>query len=116
MGAWEGRAPTEVAAVEPDQYKAFHLDPVGARPPGAESLGDFIDRIADTYWRQIAAHPGRHLLIVCHAGVMRAVVGHLLRADAERWYRLRIDYAGLVRIRHGRFGASVEWVNAPALA
>lgn len=116
MGAWEGRARTAVADEEPERYAAFYRDPVGERPAGAEPLARLLVRVADAYAGHLAAYPGRHLLIVCHAGVMRALVGHLLGADARRWYRIRIDYAGLVRVRHGALGPSIEWVNGRTLS
>ena len=112
MGAWEGRCPTEIAAAEPGVYEAFRRNPVGNRPPGGERLEALRARIGAAYDRQIAAWPGRHLLIVCHAGVSRAVIGHLLNADTAQWYRIRIDYAGVTRIRHTHHGASIECVNA----
>jgi probable phosphoglycerate mutase len=115
MGAWEGRARSDVAEQEPERYAAFYHDPVAERPAGAEPLERLVARVSDAYARHLAAYPGRRLLIVCHAGVMRALVGHLLGADARRWYRIRIDYAGLVRVRHGRLGPSIEWVNAVRL-
>jgi alpha-ribazole phosphatase len=115
MGAWEGRARSDVAEQEPERYAAFYRDPVAERPAGAEPLERLVARVSDAYARHLAAYPGRRLLIVCHAGVMRALVGHLLGADARRWYRIRIDYAGLVRVRHGRLGPSIEWVNAVRL-
>ncbi|MCF7991162.1 MAG: histidine phosphatase family protein [Thiohalocapsa sp.] len=112
MGAWEGRRPTQVAADEPQAYEAFRRDPVSNRPPGGERLEALRARIGAAYDRQVAAWPGRHVLIVCHAGVSRAVIGHVLGADDAAWYRMRIDYAGVTRIRHGHFGASIECVNA----
>ncbi|MBK1717855.1 histidine phosphatase family protein [Thiocystis violacea] len=115
MGAWEGRLHAEVAATEPDRLAVFQRDPVGGRPPGAEPLAVFLARIADAYERQIAAYPGRRLLIVCHAGVTRAILGHVMRADPERWSRIRIDHAGISRIRAGRFAPSVEFVNRRSL-
>ena len=115
MGAWEGRRKADIAAEEPDDWSAFLRDPVAHRPPGGEGLEALRRRVGLAYDRQIASYPGRHLLIVCHAGVSRAIVGHLLDADDERWYRIRIDYAGVTRIRHGRFGASIEHVNAPSI-
>jgi probable phosphoglycerate mutase len=35
-----------------------------------------------------------------------------LDAEDAAWYRMAIDYAGVSRIRHGVFGAAVEYVNA----
>jgi probable phosphoglycerate mutase len=115
MGSWEGRTHEEVEESEPAAYRAIHLDPVGHRPPGGESLEAFRHRVSGAYERQVAAFPGRHILIVCHGGVMRAVAGHLLGASPARWYRLRIDFAGLLRVRHGRFGPAIECLNVPRL-
>ena len=112
MGAWEGRRRPELAREESAAYEAFLRDPVTHRPPGGERLEALEARVARAYRRQIAAYPGRHLLIVCHAGVSRAVIGHLLGAAPLHWYRIRIDYAGVTRIRHGRHGAAIEHVNA----
>jgi probable phosphoglycerate mutase len=112
MGSWEGRRPGEVAAADPAAFEAFRRDPVAHRPPGGEELADFRSRIARAYERQIAHWPRRHLLLVCHSGVSRAVIGHILGAEDAGWYRMAIAYAGLSRIRHHRFGASVDFVNA----
>lgn len=115
MGAWEGRRPEAVAQEDPAAYQAFLRDPVACRPPGGERLEVLVARIGAAYDRHLASYPGRRLLIVCHAGVSRAIIGHLLKADPARWYRLRIDYAGLTRIRHGRYGAAIEYINARTL-
>jgi len=115
LGAWEGLSPAEVRAQDPRGYEDFYRDPVRCRPPGAESLEDLIGRVGRTYDNLVGKRPGRHLLLVVHAGVIRAIAGRVLLAAPTRWYRLGIDYAGLVRIRHDRFGPVLEWVNARQL-
>jgi probable phosphoglycerate mutase len=115
MGSWEGHSPAEIRARDPDGFSAFYRDPVGCRPPGGEPLASLSARVGRAYDNLLAGHPGRHLLLVVHAGVMRALVGRALGADPARWYRMRIEYAGLVRIRHGIHGPAVEYVNAPRL-
>lgn len=112
MGDWEGRRPAEVATADPCAFDDFLRDPVDHRPPGGERLDALRARVGAAYQRQIAAFPNRRLLIVCHAGVSRAIIGHVLDADAAGWYRIRIDYAGVTRIRQGPHGASIEHVNA----
>ncbi|MEA3276867.1 MAG: alpha-ribazole phosphatase family protein [Pseudomonadota bacterium] len=112
MGSWEGRTPRQVQTEHPEEFEAFYRDPVNRRPPGGESLASLEERVGRAYDTAVATHPDRHLLLVVHAGVMRALVGRVLGAQPARWYRLRIDYAGVVRIRHGRFGAALECVNA----
>lgn len=112
MGGWEGRRPTDIANDQPDAFAAFRRDPVANRPPGGERLEALQQRIGRAYDRQVVAYPGRRLLIVCHAGVSRAVIGHILDADPQHWYRIQIAYAGLTRVRHDEVGASLEYVNA----
>lgn len=112
MGRWEGRRTTEVAAAEPEAYTAFRRDPVRHRPPGGETLEGLALRAGAVVDRLVAQHGGRRLLIVGHAGITRAILGHALAAPPTVWHRLKIDYAGLSRLRCGRDGASVEYINA----
>lgn len=115
MGEWEGRTHEEVQAAHPQAYAAMYRDPVANRPPGGEPLASLAERVGRAYDLAVAGHPGRRLLIVAHAGVMRAVVGRTLGADPRRWYRIRFEFAGVVRICHDRFGPSLEYVNARRL-
>ena len=112
MGGWEGRSHQEIRTFESERFAAFKRDPVAVRPPGGESLEPFQRRIVAAYERQVAAYPGRRLLIVCHAGVIRAVLGHALGARPERWYRLQIGHATISRIRVDRFGISSIAIQA----
>jgi alpha-ribazole phosphatase len=70
MGTWEGRTHEEVAEREAEIYRAVYAHPATRRPPGGETLGDLSLRVGAAYDRQLATYPGRHLLIVCHAGVI----------------------------------------------
>lgn len=112
MGTWEGHSPEELQRTDPQALDAFRLDPVGQRPPGSETLATLSERVGRLYEDLLALYPGRHLLLVCHSVVSRAIIGRALRAAPECWYRIRIDYAGVTRIRHDRFGASLQCVNA----
>lgn len=115
MGTWQGRRPHEVAAEAPESFGAFRADPVRYRPPGGETLEALAARVGRVYDRLVASFAGRRLLIVCHAGVTRATLGYALRASPGVWYRLRIDYAGICRVRHGRHGAALDYVNVRRL-
>jgi probable phosphoglycerate mutase len=115
MGQWEGRRHREIAIAEPEAFINFYRDPAVHRPPGGETLEALLERVGLVYDRLIGQYRGRHLLIVAHAGVSRAILGHLLQAEPRHWYRIRIDFAGLCRIRHDRFGAGIQYVNARRL-
>ncbi len=100
FGRWEGLSRDELAARRPQEYRAFYRDPVHRRPRDAESLRAFGERTERVFERLLRTHPGQHLLVVAHAGVIRATLGHVMRAPAVNWYRVEVDYAALTRFAH----------------
>ena len=111
FGSWEGSSPDELMARDLEAYDAFYRDPVGNRPAGAEPLEDFLARVRAAYEAVMASQSGRRILVVGHAGVSRAVIGHVLQAEPGRWYRIRVDNAGVTRIRRRRHGDRLEFHN-----
>lgn len=99
FGDWEGKSPELIKSESPEEYARFYADPVNARPPGAEPLADFIHRTVSAFHSVCDRFSGQHLLIVCHAGVIRAIVAHVLHSDPLEMYRLKVDNAGVSRIR-----------------
>lgn len=112
FGSWEGRTAAEIEAADPKGYRAFYENPVAHRPEGAEPLHDFVERISTAYEDTRLVHAGRHILIVAHAGVIRAVTTAILEAPVSAIYRQRVDNAGMVRVRHSADGrVVVEGIN-----
>jgi broad specificity phosphatase PhoE len=87
-----------------DEYHAFYRDPVGRRPPGAEPLDTFSARVSVVFDQLLATYRGQHLLIVAHAGVIRAALGHVTRVPEINWYRTAVDNAGLTRFANDKHG------------
>lgn len=112
FGSWEGLGREQLQRERPEEYAAFYRDPVHARPAGAEDLDAFIARVVSGYEALVQAHRGRHCLLVSHAGVMRAILGHVVQAAPAGLYRMNIANAGLSRIRHRRFGPELQYLNA----
>lgn len=112
FGDWEGLDHELVKHSRPAEYSAFYRDPVGHRPAGAEPLEVFMARVTAGYQDCIRACAGGHILIVSHAGVIRAVVGHILQTPPASLYRIRIDHAAITRIRHSNHGATLELLNS----
>ena len=115
QGVWEGLTPDEILQRDPDAYAAFHNDPRRNRPPGAEPLEAFGQRVAEALEELFSDRPGEHLLVVAHAGVIRAALGYVLQSDPVAWYRTRIDNAALTRFRRGPYGNKLEFHNRPSL-
>ncbi|NIR59002.1 MAG: histidine phosphatase family protein [Gammaproteobacteria bacterium] len=98
FGAWQGRLRKEVKTSEPEAWDAFYHDPVRNRPAGAEALEEFITRVHEGYRALLERHRGRHVLVVCHAGVIRTVVAQALGVPPEHLYRIVVATAGLTRV------------------
>jgi alpha-ribazole phosphatase len=104
FGSWEGKTHAEIMERDTDACRAFYRDPLQNRPQGAEPFNEFRRRIIEALNEVTARYRGDQLLIVCHAGVIRVIITHVLGSPLERVYRIRVDNASLTRIRQDREG------------
>lgn len=111
FGNWEGKAPEEIQSLYPQAYQAFYNNPVANRPEGAEPLEVFFKRVINAYTAVIEQNTGEHIVLVTHAGVIRAIVADALNAPIASMYQLRIDYAALSRIRYSDGLVKLECFN-----
>lgn len=105
FGDWEGLDRATLKSERLAEYRAFYADPVANRPLGAEPLEDFGSRVAAVFDDLLVRYAGRHVLVVCHAGVIRATLGHVTRAAPINWYRAEVDNAALTRFAGDARGA-----------
>jgi broad specificity phosphatase PhoE len=111
FGSWEGADRNWLKKERRAEYDAFYLDPVNHRPSGAEPLADFGDRIARVFDRLVDEFAGQHLLVVAHAGVIRATLGHVTQAPPTTWYRAAVDNAAISRFTQDHLGAALVTHN-----
>ena len=102
FGSWEGRTRQELEALVPGQVARFLQDPVGHRPPDAEKLEDFICRVHTGLFDILQTYAGKRVLLIAHAGVIRAVITHVLGMQPALMYRIYVENAGLTCIRTDR--------------
>ncbi len=113
FGAWEGRLYNRI---EPD----FWRDPAGNRPPGGESFVDLVARVSAAIGRWNGLARGRHIVVVAHAGVVRAALAHAMGGAAAEALRFAVDPLSLTRLEHiveksgKRTAWSVVCANRPA--
>jgi broad specificity phosphatase PhoE len=97
FGEWEGKTPDEIIALDPNALDRFINDPIHNRPEGAESLEDFSTRVWSAYQVIVKEHQGKHILIVAHAGVARAITANVLGMRLDDAYsRLKVEYGAVV--------------------
>ena len=113
FGVWEGQTAAQLSVDQPDLLFNFKCDPVTHRPAGAEPIVDFHARAAAGWDAVLAAHPGKHLLVVCHAGVIRMLLAQVLGMPLQNAYRIQVGSAAISRItveaRHGRSLATLQF-------
>lgn len=98
FGSWEGRTGAELRTEDPTQLQRFYQNPVLNRPLGAEPLDAFRGRIGAALDDIFNRHQGRKVLVVAHAGVMRAAVSWMFGAPLEYMYRMDIPNAAFLHL------------------
>lgn len=111
FGNWEGLTPDQLKLERPEEYRDFYRDPVNLRPPGAEPLNEFIARVISAYQQVLEKFSGQHCLIVAHAGVNRAIIAHTLYSEPLGLYRIKVNNAGITRIKHDQHGGHLVYHN-----
>jgi alpha-ribazole phosphatase len=102
FGSWEGCTRAELDALDPGQVARFLADPVTHRPHGAEPLDDFIARVGSGFSELLGNYAGQSVLLVAHAGVIRAVLSRVLAIPPTAMYRIYVANAGITRVRTDR--------------
>lgn len=112
FGRWEGCTADEVRARWPEEYAAFYHNPVEEPPKDAERLNDFVVRVAEGFSSLLARHAGKQVLLVSHAGVMRALLATIFEMPLGSMYRLNIPNAAMIHLSlGGDRGTSVRFGN-----
>lgn len=99
FGEWEGKSSRQLLQQDPDIIKQFYFDPVKHRPAGAEPLDKFRQRVAAAIADVLQQHRQKKVLIVAHAGVIRAAIANTLGTADAAMYRMSIGNAAIVSIR-----------------
>jgi len=109
FGELEGRTFDEIAASEPDLYRAWMETPTRIRFPGGESYADLkaravrsLERIWDE--QDVA-------VVVTHGGVIRAGLASWLGMPDEAIFRIDVRYGGVTVVERVAGTPIVRMVN-----
>jgi probable phosphoglycerate mutase len=116
FGVFEGLTFAEIESRWPEHSRRWRAREPGYGPEGGEALQDFYARCVEAASRLAAAHPGQHIALVAHGGVLdclyRAAAGVALQAPRS-W---QLGNASINRVLHagGQF-TLVGWNDAAHL-
>ena len=97
FGTWEGLTPDDILARDANALDHFYRDPIRNRPEGAEQLEAFSQRVWEAYNDIARKHVNEKVLLVAHAGVIRAITANILGMALDNVYsHLKIEYGGII--------------------
>jgi broad specificity phosphatase PhoE len=99
FGDWDGRDFAELKAQDPELFANIWRRPDKYQPPNGETFSGFSKRIGSAWHNLIEQHQGQHVLLVCHGGVIRALLGEIMQTPLTALSRIEVPYACLSRIR-----------------
>jgi len=67
---------------------------------GGETFQQLQERVVPKFEEIIARHSNEQIAMVCHGGVNRVILSHLLEIPIKRIFRVKQDYAALNIIQH----------------
>lgn len=87
FGAMEGLTEEEAVERFPDARRAFARDvfTMDFHFPGGESRRGFHQRAKDVFADIVARHPGEHVIVVAHGGILGIAIAYYMTGSSERW-------------------------------
>ncbi len=115
FGEWDGRAWAELESADGERLAAWMADWTTARTPGGEGWPDLLARVES--WcdelRAAAEQGAGPLVVVAHAGSLRAILGVLLDLPAVALFKLRIERGAVTELAVTGRGVEVVGLNLP---
>jgi alpha-ribazole phosphatase len=121
FGQWDGIAFDAMPPEQWQQLENFWQQPAQVTPPQGETLQLFQRRVVRAWERMCAHNPGEHQLVICHGGVIRIILAHILGLDytsPQLFQQLHLGYTSHSRIElgsHPQAQPLVKWIGAPLL-
>ncbi len=109
FGDWDGRSFAELKAEDPVLFNKIWRQPDQYQPPGGESFPLFSARISAAWQAVLQQHSGEHILLICHGGVIRALLGHVMQTPLTSLSRIDVPYACLSRIKVHHQHGEKDW-------
>lgn len=111
-GFLDGYTYGDVKVLYPEEYALRKKDKLRYRYPGGESYLDCCERILNTLVC-IESHQDETYLIVAHQGLLRCVIGYLLRVELDQIPYISVPQHAIIRVvwSNGRY--HIEYIRLP---
>lgn len=108
FGDWETRAWEDIPR---DIFDVWAKDYANLAPPKGETFGQLQRRALHILEELKLENTGKHILIVTHGGLIRALLAHVLNMELKGLFRFNIDYASVTELDFSEKVAKINFVN-----
>jgi alpha-ribazole phosphatase len=99
FGAWTGITRQSIWEKDKERLLQLWSSPLEFCAPEGESMADFVRRIQSAFAQLLHKHHGKHILLLTHAGVIRAILASALDIDYRNTQKFNVEYAKINRLR-----------------
>lgn len=107
FGDWEGKRFDDIDQVALRNWADNFSTAV---PPNGESFSDLYQRTGE-FWQELLANPSEQVIVVTHAGVIRALLARVLSLPLANAFQFRIDDGSVHKLRYVENYIYLEYVN-----
>jgi broad specificity phosphatase PhoE len=111
LGRWEGLDWPTIQAQDPVAYEQFHGDPGSFGHPDGESYREVLKRVRNSLEPLFDQHHGRHILVVSHQVVLRAVLTHWLGRPLAQAREIKLANGSISVVMGQGGGIQVQSLN-----
>jgi broad specificity phosphatase PhoE len=112
LGEWEGLTKEEIVRRGDEALlRAYRLDPMNYRPPGAETLEQVWKRLLGVLAEIRSAHASGTVVVAGHGGSLRVFLCEALGAPVAAMRRIWLDNASLSLIEYDEDRVWVRLMN-----
>ncbi|MBM4206673.1 MAG: alpha-ribazole phosphatase [Gammaproteobacteria bacterium] len=108
FGAWENQRFDDIDPVLLQQWtENFVILP----PPNGESFGNLYQRVSEFWLELVANKLVRQVVVITHAGVIRALLAHVLELKLEYAFMIGVGVGSVHKLRHSNDYTYVDYLN-----
>lgn len=94
FAGWEMKPWKEIPQEQQDEWGK---DFINCKIHGGENFFDVQNRIIH-FWQQLMRTDEKEILIVSHAGLLRALLAYLLEASPKKIFAIEVDYGDVIKV------------------
>jgi alpha-ribazole phosphatase len=107
FGDWEG---VRFDAIEPALLQHWTDNFVHLPPPNGECFADLCQRVGE-FWQDVVRYDVEQVVVVTHAGVIRALLTHILQLPPANAFHFQVDAGSVHKLQYRNQYTYINYIN-----